>query len=37
MVHKLGSMQNRNDLMFSKIIPKPPKQVAYKAYGFLNQ
>jgi len=25
----------RNDLVFSNIIDKSPKQVAYRAYGFL--
>jgi hypothetical protein len=29
--------KNRNDLVLSKIIPKPPKQVAYKEYVFFNQ
>ena len=29
--------KSRNDLVFSNIIDKSPKQVAYRVFGFLKQ
>ena len=29
--------KSRNDLVFSNIIAKSPKQVAYRVFGFLKQ
>jgi hypothetical protein len=33
----VGSVKTRNDLVFSNVVIKSPKQVAYLALGFLKQ